>query len=78
MKVRMYFKQFSSMLCTIDYTTFAVSGKVWALVNWFNHTSWVTAVTPTDRPKSVRNSYVIKFLVAFLCCHVALWIVLWV
>ena len=30
------------------------------LVNWFNHTSWVTAVTPTDRPKSVRNSCVIK------------------
>ena len=32
----------------------------WALINWFNHTSWVTAVTPTDRPKSVRNSCVIK------------------
>ena len=31
-----------------------------ALVNRFNHTSWVTAVTPTDRPKSVRNSCVIK------------------
>ena len=29
-------------------------------VNRFNHTSWVTAVTPTDRPKSVRNSCVIK------------------
>ena len=28
--------------------------------NRFNHTSWVTAVTPTDRPKSVRNSCVIK------------------
>ena len=27
-----------------------------------NHTSWVTAVTPTDRPKSVRNSRVIKVL----------------
>ena len=32
----------------------------WALINQFNHTSWVTAVTPTDRPKSVRNSCVIK------------------
>ena len=32
----------------------------WALINWLNHTSWVTAVTPTDRPKSVRNSCVIK------------------
>ena len=40
----------------------------WDPVNWFNHTGWVT---PTDRPKSVRNRYVIKVLVAFLCCHVA-------
>ena len=24
-------------------------------VNRFNHTSWVAVVTPTDRPKSVRN-----------------------
>ena len=38
----------------------------------------MTAVTPTDRPYSVRNSCVIKVLVAFLCCHVAFWIVLWV
>ena len=30
------------------------------IANRFNHTSWVTAVTPTDRPKSVRNSCVIK------------------
>ena len=34
-----------------------MSGKV---ERWFNHTSWVTAVTPTDRPKSVRNICVIK------------------
>ena len=25
-----------------------------------NHTSWVAVVTPTDRPKSVRNRYVIE------------------
>ena len=30
------------------------------VVNRFNHTSGVTALTPTDRPKSVRNRYVIK------------------
>ena len=35
-------------------------GKGWTLVNRFNHTSWLTAFTPTDRPKSVRNSCVIK------------------
>ena len=45
------------MPCTIDYITFAVSGKV---VTRFNHTSRVTAVTPTDRPKSVRHRCVIK------------------
>ena len=31
----------------------------------FNHTSGVTVVTPTDRPKSVRNRSLSKFLVAF-------------
>ena len=25
-----------------------------------NYTSWVAVVTPTDRPKSVRNRYVIE------------------
>ena len=34
-------------------------------VNRFNHTSGVTAVTPTDRPKSVSNHCVIKVLMAF-------------
>ena len=32
----------------------------WALVNRFNHTSLVTAVTPTHRPKSIRNRCVIE------------------
>ena len=32
----------------------------WDPVKWFNHTSWVAIVTPTDRPKSVRNRCVIK------------------
>ena len=32
----------------------------WDPVNWFNHTSLVAIVTPTDRPKSVCNSCVIK------------------
>ena len=33
--------------------------KGWA-VNQVNHTSWVAVVTPTDRPKSVRNRCVIE------------------
>ena len=34
----------------------------------FNHTSWMTVVTPTDRPKSVRNRCVIEgFGGVFVC-----------
>ena len=32
----------------------------WDPVNRFNDTSWVTIVTQTDRPKSVRNRCVIE------------------
>ena len=41
--------------------------EVWALVNRFNHTSGVTAVTPTDRPKSVNNCRVIKLFGGVFC-----------
>ena len=44
---------------TLDYTTIAVSGKV-GPVKPVNHTSWVTVITPTDRPKSVHNRCVIE------------------
>ena len=35
-----------------------------------NHTSWVAVVTPTDRPKSVRNRCLIELFcgVVFLVC----------
>ena len=39
---------------------FVSGGGFCNFTNQFNHTSWVTAVTPTDRPKSVCNSCVIK------------------
>ena len=39
-------------------------------VNRFNNTSGMTVVTPSDRPKSVRNLCEIEVLVAFLYCHV--------
>ena len=45
-------------MCPFDYTAFSVSDRVDS-VNWFNHTSWVAVATPTDRPKSVRNGFVI-------------------
>ena len=49
-------------MCPLDYTAVAGSGKV-GPVNQVN-TSWVAIVTPTDRPKSVRNRSVIEFFVA--------------
>ena len=36
-------------------------------VNQVNHTSWVAVVTPTDRPKSVRNRCVIKLFCGVVC-----------
>ena len=46
-------------MCPFNYTAVAGSGKVGPL-NQVNHTSWVAVVTPTDRPKSVRNRCVIE------------------
>ena len=50
-------------VCPFDYTAVVGSGKV-GPVNQVNHTSWVAVVTPTDRPKSIRNRFVIKLFVA--------------
>ena len=47
----------------LDNIAVAVSGKV-GPVKPVNHTSWVAVVTPTDRPKSVRNRCVIELFVA--------------
>ena len=44
----------------------AGSGKVGNL-NQVNHTRWVAVVTPTDRPKSVRNRYVIELSCGVVC-----------
>ena len=36
-------------------------------VNQVNHTSWVAIVTPTDRPKLVRNRCVIRLFCGAVC-----------
>ena len=46
-------------VCPFDYTAVAGNGNV-GPVNQVNHTSWLAVVTPTDRPKSVRNRFVIE------------------
>ena len=51
-----------------DYTAFVVMGEGWVSVKRVNHTSWMTAVTPTDRPKSIRNRCVIEVFGGVLCC----------
>ena len=53
------------IVCPFDYTTVAGSGKV-GPVNQVNHTSWVAVVTPSDRPKSVRNRFVTFFVALFV------------
>ena len=50
-------------VCLFDNTAVAGSWKV-GPVNQYNHTSWVAVVTLTDRPKSVRNRFVIELFVA--------------
>ena len=45
----------------------------WDPGNRFNYTSWVAIVKPADRPKSVRNRYVIEFLVAFFALSRSFW-----
>ena len=52
--------------CPFDYTAVAGSGKV-GPVHQVNHTSLVADVTPTGRPKSVRNRCVIDFFCGVVC-----------
>ena len=63
--IRRFIYKFSNV-CPFDYTAVAGSGKV-GPVNQVNHTSWVTVVTPTDRPKSVRNRCVIELFCGVVC-----------
>ena len=62
-------------MCPFDYTVVLVSGTV--KLSWTGLTTPVglTVVTPTDRPKLVRNRCVIEdFWWRFSCCHDAFWI----
>ena len=43
-----------------------------------NHTSWVAVVTPTDRPKSVRNCCLIELFCGVVCVvTLSLWHFCW-
>ena len=47
-------------MCVLLITRLCGSYECWDPVNRFNHTIRVAIVAPTDRPKSVRNRYVIE------------------
>ena len=47
-------------MCPYDYTTVAGSGKVGPVNRLTTVLCWIVVVTPTDRPKSVRNRCVIE------------------
>ena len=53
-------------MCPFDYPAVAGYGKV-GPVNQVNHTSLVAVVTPTDRPKSVRNLCVFELFCGVAC-----------
>ena len=63
--IRMFIYNFLNV-CPFDCTAVAGRGKIWS-VNQVNHTSWVTVVTPTDRPKSVRNRGVSELFCCVVC-----------
>ena len=58
----LYEEDYLQMFKCMSFWLHSCCGKWegWALVNRFNHTSGVTAVTPIGRPKSVRNRCVIE------------------
>ena len=62
----LYKEVYLQNVCPFDYTAVEGSGKV-GPVNQVNHTSWVAVVTPTDRPKSVRNRCVIELFCGVVC-----------
>ena len=48
-----------------------ITRLLWLVGRWaripVNHTSWVALVTPTDRPKSVRNRCLIELFCGVVC-----------
>ena len=53
-------------VCHFEYMAVAGSWKV-RPVNKVYHTNWVAVVTPTNRPKSVRNGCVIELFFWLFC-----------
>ena len=52
---------------SFSFHDFCSQWEGWVPVNRFNHTSWMTFVTPTDRPKSVHNRCVVEVFGGVVC-----------
>ena len=67
-------------VCRFDYTWLhglVVNGKLKYPENRFNNTNWVAVVTPTDRPKSVRNQCIIEGFCGVFVLSIVCWIFCW-
>ena len=58
--------------CTVSYVcVLLITRLLRGVGRWarkpVNHTSWVAVVTPTDRPKSVRNCCLIELFCGVVC-----------
>ena len=53
-------------MCPFNFTA-VVGSEKGGPVNKVNHTSWMAVVTPTDRPKSVHNRFVIELFCGVVC-----------
>ena len=67
---------FTNVYVSFWLHSFSGLWECWDPINRFNHSSFVAVVTPTNRPKSVRNHSLIEVLGGVLCCDVAFWIFL--
>ena len=68
-----------TFLKCISFWSNSLCGKLEGLVpvNQFNNTSWKPFVTPTDRPKSIRNRCVIEVFESGLVLSIVFWIFCW-
>ena len=64
-----YIDRWSSTRCRMYVANYYVvnSKNIPLLFKPVNHTSWVAVVTPTDRPKSVRNRCLIELFCGVVC-----------
>ena len=68
----LFYFHLSPYIISFDAIYFTLLGEGRLARKPVNHISWVAVITPTDRPKSVRNHCVIQFVSGGLFCVVTL------